>query len=310
MGGERSFTEILRSREPGAAFVPLLEELAPRVEDVTLARMTTNPTLWAGAIERTAALVGADAATIGWDPSILAEACGVTLRWEGDRPVLGEPPPQPNPAAQTSGRVPAFLEAARRLSGRAGRGCIVAVPGPASLAARVLGPEAGRPKLAALKSILVGVIETICRSRPNAIALVEDVEPPFSPDLRRVYATLRNVNEHYGVATLLCVASYGDLATAAAAATSLGVDHWMVGGKDAGLAPDPAAVVGAATRFASVAVPLPVRDADRARQSAAAAVAAAHGRPAVYFTTPGPIPRDTDISLLREVGEAVRTIAH
>ena len=313
MRGGPSFEELVRTRATGVAFVPLLEEIAPRVDGGTRAETTADPTLWATSIERAAALVGADAVTIGWDESILAEACGVPIRWEDDRPVLGGPPPSLRPAAKASGRVPAFLETARRLAATARheRGCLVALPGPASLAERVLGPAVDRQSLAALKSILVGVAEAICQSRPDGLALVENGGLKVSsPEIRRIYATLRNVADHYGVAMVLYVEGYEDLGSATATAASLKIGHLMVGPNHAGLSPDPAAVVRAAADLASVAVPLPLRDAETALLGALAALEAARSRPAVYFTTPGPIPRHSDIGLLREVGEAVRAIVH
>lgn len=310
MSARPSFEELVRGRRGGPAFVPLLEELAPRLEGRSRRELTADPTLWASAAERLAALAGADAVAIGWDASLLAEACGVPLRWEDDRPLLGEPPPEPNPAAAAAGRVPAFLEAVRRLAA-ADRACVAALPGPASLAACVLGPVRERRSLAALKSILVAVAEALCRARPDALALVEaGADGAAAAEIRRIYATLRNLADYYGVATILHVAEHGDVAAAAAAAASLGIDHLMVGGSHAGPAPDPAAAVAAAAGLGSFALPLGLRDAQSTRQSAAAALSATAGRPAVYFTTPGPLPRDSDMGVLREVGAALRTIAH
>ncbi len=313
MSGGRFFEEFVRARAGGTAFIPLVEDLAPRVEGVTGAELTADPTLWAGSLERVATLVDADAVTIGWDASILAEACGVPLRWEEERPVLGEPPPSLSPAAKTSGRAPAFLEAARRLAvtARAERGCVVAMAGPASLAALVLGPAPDRQAVAALKSVLVGIAEVICQSRPDGLVLVETCEPgKSSPELRRIYGTLRNIADYYGAALILYVGDHRDVGSAAAAATSLRIDHLMVGRNHAGDAPDPAAVVRAATGLRSIAVPLALRDAESTGQSAAAALSAAGSGPAVYFTTPGPMPRQTDIGLVREIGESIRGIAH
>jgi hypothetical protein len=68
-----------------------------------------------GLAERVATLVDADAVTIGWDASILAEACGVSPAGRGATG-LGEPLPSLNPAARPRGARRLLLEAARRLA--------------------------------------------------------------------------------------------------------------------------------------------------------------------------------------------------
>jgi hypothetical protein len=312
------FDAIARGQRPAGAFlVPWLEDLAPRLEGRSHAELTADPTLWTNSLERLTKLVEADATAIGWDPSLLAAACGAPPRGEDDRSPSAVTMPAADAAAARSGRVPAFLETVRRLcaTGRTERGCVVGVAGPAALAARLFGSAADGTSLTALKKILVEIVEAICQARPDALVLLEtgavtqDAAP--SSELRRVYATLKNVAEHYGVAAAVCVEGFETIGAAAEWIAALRIDHWMLGADRQGRAPVAADAVAAARGRRSLALPLPLDDVKTARASAEAALAAsaASDSAALYFTTAGPVPRQTDVAILRQAIAAVRELS-
>lgn len=312
------FDAIARGQPPaGVAFVPWLEELAPRLEGRARAQLTADPTLFTNSVERLTKLIDADAIAIGWDPSLLAEACGLPVHWEDDRPLVAGTAARLNVTARSAARVPAFLETVRRLcaTGRAERGCLAGMAGPWSLATRLFGPVPDGSSLRALKTVLVEITEAICQARPDMLVLVETAtgtQEPASAEPRRIYATLRNVADHYGVAAAACIEGFEDLSAAAAWLAALKIDHWMLGADSRGRVPDAAEAVRAARGRQSIAVSLPLGDVEEARASAEAALAAARApaSAAVYFTTPGPAPRQTEIGVLRQVGAAIGELSH
>jgi len=309
------FEAIAQGKRPtGTAFVPWLEHLAPRLEGRTCEELTADPTLWTNSLERLSKLAEADAIAIGWDPSLLAEVCATPLRREDDRSPSATPPL--NIAAAGAGRIPAFLETVRRLcaTGRAERGCVVGLAGPATLAARLFGSAADGASVAALKKVLVEIGDAVCQARPDMLVLLEtgagmgDAIP--SPELRRVYATLKNVSEHYGVVAAVCVEGFETVGAAADWIAALRIDHWMLGADVHGRTPAVADAVAAARGRRSLALPLPLDDVETARASAEAALAAASasGSVAVYFTTAGPVPLETDVAVLRQTSAVIREL--
>ena len=198
---------VAGKRPAGRAILPLLERLAPRVAGVSYRVMTSDATAWAGALTQAARLVDTDALALGWEQTLLAEACGAALEWEADAPRLSGPAASFNAQAAAAGRMPAYLEAARRLCQTRGEGaCLLAVTGPATLARQVFGLEATKDLLEQLKPVLVAVVEELCKSRPDFIVFMEsdpDSAAPLTPELRRSYGTLKNIAAYYGVASAL-----------------------------------------------------------------------------------------------------------
>jgi len=90
MTNSREFLECVRDgrKTSGTIFVPILEQMLARLEGYRLEQITSDANLWAKSIRAAARLVESDVITMGWDVSIVAQACGVPMGWENDRPVL------------------------------------------------------------------------------------------------------------------------------------------------------------------------------------------------------------------------------
>ncbi|MBI5921727.1 MAG: hypothetical protein HY847_08730 [Betaproteobacteria bacterium] len=263
IGARDWFKSVAAGQRPaGSAFMPLLEMIAPRVAGSTWQQMSSDPTAWSSALGQTAQLLGSSALTLGWDETLLAEACGVPLIWNEDRPQLGSRAEQFNTQAKSAGRLPALLETAQRLSqtARPERACVLAITGPATLARQVFAAKPEKPVLEQLKPVLVEVVEGLCQGRPECLVLRESgvsATGDVKPDLRRIYNTLKNIASYYGVMTALHLDGYADWQQDAARWTVLRIDHLLLGADAAGQLPQPACFEG----WQSLGWPLSTSDA-------------------------------------------------
>ena len=118
------------------AFVPLIRGLLARVEGMSMETLTSDPTLWANSLMKTARLFGLDGVVVGLDVTLMAEASGCPVAWEEDRPILMPLQGNLNEAPERSGRMQHALEAANRLfeTCRSEVACLVALTGPVTLA--------------------------------------------------------------------------------------------------------------------------------------------------------------------------------
>lgn len=215
MAGGRELFEKFLSGEPlpRAVYVPLLRGITARVGGVPYRKLTSDATLWANSLAKTAELFDLDGVVAGFHFSLLAEACGCELQWSGDRPVVGPPPDVPHPMPLEQGRLPDALEAARRMFeiSRSRRGCVAAVNGPLTLAA-TLFPEADAEEgFAEIKETLTAVYEAFCKIRPDVLLLMESgplVKGEMGPKLKRLYFTLKKIAAYYDVASALYIQDY------------------------------------------------------------------------------------------------------
>ena len=305
MSGARDWLKQLAAgqRPAGNAFIPLLEKLAPRVAGISYRQMSSDATAWSNALSQAAQLVGSNALTLGWDDTLLAEACGVPLAWQQDRPQLGERAAGFNPQARSAGRLPAFLETAQRLcqTTKADGACVLALTGPATLARQVFAAAPDKPLLEQLKPLLVEVVEALCQGRPECLvfmesgaALAETVTPdPVTPDLRRSYNTLKNIAAYYGVMPMLHLDGYTDWQQAATHWAALKLEHLLLGADAAGQLPQPAALAG----WQSLGWPLAA--ADLAASRARIAECGGMSLPPQFFTTV--LHQEVDIEALRGI---------
>lgn len=310
--------DLAASRPCSPVFIPLLEKLAPRINGVSFAAMSGDATSWANSLTQAARLIGADALAIGWDTTLMAEACGAPLRWEDDCPALNDYPVALNPAAKTAGRLSSFLEATRRLCATAKPEgvCVVGLTGVATLASQVFAAGLTKGNLEKIKPFLVEVAEMVCQARPEMLVFVESgqaTDGQLSPELRRAYNTLKNVTSYYGVVPALYLEGYRDLGAAAAQWTVVRLDHLFVGADADDVLPDPEGVINAAAAWRSVGVPLRPENLDCVRGRIEAAAAASRNLakgPSVFFTTAGLVARDADVEALRGVNEIIRNRRH
>jgi hypothetical protein len=215
MASEREIFLKFLSGEPlpRPAYVPLLRGITARVGGVPHRELTSNATVWANSLAKTADLLDLDGVVAGFHFSLLAEACGCGLDWVDDRPVVGAPPAEPNPAPLEQGRLAEALEATRRIFevAKHQRGCVAAVNGPLTLAAQLFEAERAEMGLKGLKQTLVEVYEEFCKIRPDVLLFMESgplVAGEMQPTLKRLYFTLKKIASYYDIATALYVQDY------------------------------------------------------------------------------------------------------
>lgn len=290
-------------RPAGSIFIPLLEKLAPRVAGISYQQMSSDATAWANAIPQAARLVGTTALALGWDETLFAEACGVPLHWEKDQPLLAERAVSFNPRARSAGRLPAYLEAARRvcISSKPEGVCVLAISGVATLARQVFAGPASKHVIEQLKPLLVEVVETLCQGRPEFLVFMESgpaLASEMTPELRRTYQTLKNIAVYYGVVPVLYLEGYVDLQPALERWAALKFGHLVLGADAAGQLPVP----GLSEEWLSLGLPIDACDsaASCARITALEGIGEKRGA-AVFFITP--LHQEADIETLRGINE-------
>lgn len=189
MNARNRVMRTLLGEQEAPAFIPLAEALAPRLAGCTYSEMTANATAWVSGVQQAAKLLAADAVCIGFDSRLAVDACLANAN-------------EPETAAPMS----ILLDAAERLFAvqRSSLGCVVALTGPATMAAELTSGLAERDAMAAVKAPATRLVEAASRLRPDLIVFMEAkgaLSGAPSPELRRLYATLRKVTAHYGVAT-------------------------------------------------------------------------------------------------------------
>lgn len=261
--------EALLQGLPGApAFLPLVERLAPRLLGTSYAAMAGDPAAWAAGVEQSARLMGADAVAVGCDRDIALQA-------------LRQAPEAP----ETEPRMAALIEALHRLvaTQQARLGCVAGIAGPAVCAAALAPGRAERDALAAVKPGLGRLVEELAKRRPDLLLFLDEVPPEPSPELRRIYATLRKVAAYYGVATGVYGAGDG--------AAALGMEvRFVAHGADA-----PARGIVCSLPAELVAARAVMNDA-RSRRSAG-----------LGFTIE--VTADDDLETIRSIGAAVGVLA-
>jgi len=177
----------LMGEQEGLPFLAVAEALAPRLVDCSYAEMTADSNNWVSGVQQAAKLLTADAVCIGFDSQLAVEAC---------RANASEP--------ETAAPMAVLFEAAERLFAvqRNNIACVLAVAGPATLAAQLTSGLTQREAMAAVKPQATRLVEAASRLRPDMIVFVEaegvlTTQP--SPELRRLYATLGKVIAHYGI---------------------------------------------------------------------------------------------------------------
>lgn len=180
---------LLRGEGAAPAFVPLVEPLAPRLAGCSYPAMIADASAWSAGVLQSAKLLGADALCVGFDIDLAVEACRSSME-----------------APETQGGFAVLVDTAGRLfdTQRGKFGCVVALCGPATLAARLAPGQPEKEALSAVKATLNRLLEALCRHRPDLVVFMEAadaVSATPSADLRRAYATLRKVAAYYGIAS-------------------------------------------------------------------------------------------------------------
>lgn len=314
MGRTRDWIQGLaagaRTQRP-LAFIPVLDQVAPRVEGVSYQAMCSDATAWSSAAARTAKLIGTDAVTVGWDPTLMTEACGAPVRWEADQPTARIVEALADSTCWTSPRTEVFVESVKRLCStvRPDGAVVVALTGPATLARLVFGDEEATPEsLDRLKPFAVRLAEAVCQSRPDILVLMESgssANLAVSPRLRRAYATLRNIASYYEAVSALHLDDYGSLSAACEQWAAVETELLFVGKSARGEIPAPHQVITAGRAWRGVGVPVSANGASEVQEIVAqtAQLMAGGEAPSVFCTTAGPVSPDADVAVLRGIGQ-------
>lgn len=287
--------------------LPRLEALAGRVADTTYRQLAADPTALVAAMQRAATLVGAEQMLLGWDETILAEACGVDVHWDDDRPRLAPPPGSLVRQPEGSGRLDGLRQSLVRVRAANAGAPAMALAGPGRLARQVFGGSVGRAEYEQLKPVLVDAMKAFCAEAPALVILLENGTPLPDGDLRRLYATLNNVAQYYGVPLAVAVDTGAPAPVVAHAWSALRIEHLILTPGEGELPPDAAALRGALEHLSSLAIGV-----DPSQPEGAADYAESIGpetrRGRLWFVTAAPIARDADVTAVRRLLERVGTI--
>ncbi|HYH19682.1 MAG TPA: hypothetical protein VD995_13795 [Azospirillum sp.] len=283
--GRTLFTALARGEPPPRPlFLPLVEGLAARVAGADPAALEADPDLCARAVRQATSLVGGDALCFGFEAA-----------YEAD-----------------DERFARFTDTLKRAfePARGSLGCVVALPGPATLARRLSGradkevPD--KEALDAVRPVLTRMAEAVCQTRPDLLVFLEDAEArsvPVDGTLKRAYAAARKVAAYYDAATAVHVGGWEDAAEEARRLAPLGLDFLWLG---AGGGVDPAALAAALGEgsWRGAVLPLPLDDPQAAAALAGAARQAAGG-PLLALSSAGPLAPSADLERIIETKTAL-----
>jgi hypothetical protein len=272
--------------------------------------LTSDPTLWAGSLGKTARLLDLDGLVVGLDFTLLAEASGCRIAWEQDRPRILPLQGGVRGAPEGAGRMRHALEAARRLFGtlRSEFACMAALTGPATLAGQLFGRQEGPNRAKEVKPLLVRAVEAFCATRPDVLVLLEDGPGWAAPsaDHRRIYNTLANIAAHYDVRLGLYLQGVGS--EEAAAFSQLKADIYILGPAEAQPIPSPRDLWRLGQGAVAVGLGIPLDDLDLAREVIGEGERLCRDRagPGFFLTSIGPVTRDADLEAVRALAHAIR----
>ncbi len=318
--GREIFLKFLSGEPlPRPAYVPLLRGITARVGGVPLQELTSNTTVWANSLAKTADLLDLDGVVAGFHFSLLAEACGCELNWVDDRPVVGTPPESPHPTPLDQGRLAEALEATRRIFevAKSQRGCVAAVNGPLTLAAQLFQQDQAEAGLVDLKQTLVEIYEEFCKVRPDVLLLMESgplvtgatgVTGEMRPALKRLYFTLKKIASYYDIATALYVQDYRPEQVEDLAA--LKMDIYILGQDQAGQPPDADGQWSLAEDALGIGLGLPPDDPESCQQILTSGNQLFREQPQrnFFFTSLGPVCREHDPQTQLELVKQIRQI--
>ncbi len=298
----RSAMDAFLANTPGAgnAFVPAMEPLAARVGGMSYRSMTGDPAHWSSSLGKAGQLLRADALILGFDDTLLAEACGADVQWRDDQPVVVEAGVLPAVTEAINGRLEAAVEALGRLiqTVRDDFCCIAAMSGPITLAALLdtTDGQAGE-----LKQITVEIAQALCQKRPDLLLFREGpaiCEDDIGMPQRKAFNTLRNVARYFDIPTAIYVEGYTP--ETLASIDKLRMDFYFFGETAEGTIPDPGLFLDLAQSVKGIGIALPFGDVTEALTHAELCKKTLAGKN-LLFTTPGDLARDTDLDTARAI---------
>lgn len=312
--GREIFLKFLSGEPlPRPAYVPLLRGITARVGGVPHRELTSDATIWANSLAKTADLLDVDGLVAGFHFSLLAEACGCGLDWVNDRPVVGPPPEKPHPTPLEQGRLVEALEATRRIFdvAKKQRGCVAAVNGPLTLAAQLFQEGQAEEGLASLKQTLVEVYEEFCKIRPDVLLFMESgplATGEMRPALKRLYFTLKKIASYYDITTALYIQDYDPHRIQEMA--GLKMDIYILGPDKNGHPPKAEAQWGLAEDALGIGLGLPPDDPEYCQKVLASGSQLFCEQPErrFFFTSLGPVQSGHDPQTQLELVKQIRQI--
>jgi hypothetical protein len=312
--GQKLFSRFLHGEPLGQpSFVPFIRGVLSRVAGLPFQELTSDPTLWTSALQKTADLFDLDGVVVGFDFTLMAEASGCELTWEGDRPGGIKPAVEVCQTPQEQGRIKHSLEAANRLFKvcQNKRACLIALTGPVTLAVQVYGQKQGPERIADLKQLVVQVTEALCQIRPDAVLFMEEVplaRAQVNLSHRRIYNTLKNITAHYAIPVGLYLEGYQHQTLNQFA--KLQMDYYVLGpSADSGM-PVLSDLFTLGEGSLGVGIGLPLNDLEKTRETIKQGIDLyqAGGGPGFFFTGHGPVTRDVELDWLHQITKEIRQI--
>lgn len=290
-----------------SAFAPAMEPLAARVGGMSYQSMSSDPAQWSGNLIKAGRLLRVDALVLGFDGTLLAEACGANVQWQEDRPVItgvGVLPPVPE---AISGRLETAVEALGRLiqTSRNDFCCIAAMTGPVTLATLL---EITDDRAADLKQITVEIAQALCHQRPDLLLFREGpaiCENDIGMPQRKVFNTLCNVAKYFNIPTAIYIEGYTQKTLTSI--DKLKMDFYFFGATADGTIPDPGLFLELAQRVRGIGVALPFNDVTAALGHAELCRKTLAGKNILY-TSPGDLARDTDLDTARAITSGLKSL--
>jgi len=305
----RSAIDAFLANTPGAgcAFAPAMEPLAARVGGISYRSMTGNATHWSSSLTKTGQLLQADALILGFDDTLLAEACGASVQWRDDQPVVAASGDLPPVTQAINGRLETAIETLGRLIQTAHRefGYIAAMTGPVSLAAQLDIPE---DQGSDLKPITVEIARALCNQRPDLLLFREGpaiCEKDIGMPQRKAFNTLRNVAKYFNIPTAIYVDGYTP--ETLTTIDKLKMDFYFFGEAADGAIPDPGLFLDLAQRVGGVGIALPFHDLTATLRYAGLCRKTLAGKN-ILFTSLGELAWDTDLDAARAITSGLKSL--
>lgn len=290
------------------AFVPAMEPLAARVGGMEYQTMTNDPAHWSSNLAKAGQLLEANALILGFDITLIAEACGASVDWQNDRPDLSGVNELPSATDAINGRLETAVEALGRLcqTERTNFCCIAAMTGPITLAAQLNTTE---EKSNDLKRITVKVAQALCNKRPDLLLLREGAaicDNDIGMPERKAFNTLCNVAKYFNIPTAIYLEGYSK--NILTTIDKLKVDFYLFGETEDGTAPDPNWFTELAGRVKGIGIALPFNDKTEALSHAQLCRTTLAGNN-LLFTSLGDLDRDTDLDTARAITTGLNALS-
>ncbi|MFV1998529.1 MAG: uroporphyrinogen decarboxylase family protein [Acidiferrobacterales bacterium] len=290
-----------------SAFVPAMERLAARVGGMSYQSMSSDPAPWCSNLTKAGQLLQADALVLGFDDTLLAEACGANVQWQEDRPLITGIAVLPAVTEAINGRLETAVEALGRLIQTASNDfcCIAAMTGPVTLAALL---DTTHDQAGKLKQITVEIAQALCHKRPDLLLFREGpaiCENDISMPQRKAFNTLCNVARYFNIPTAIYVEGY--TSKTLNSIDKLKMDFYFFGETADGTVPDPGLFLDLAQRVKGIGIALPFNDVTEALLHAEFCKTTLTGKN-ILFTTPGDLVRDTDLDTARAITSGLKSL--